>query len=442
MNDFELTTLIARRAPLSTPTSSSWSITILEGEGLGTALRIDDVVTRRLLVGTSPTSDVRLTDRTVSRRHAALESDATGLRVVDLGSRNGTWLGATRVRDAYLASGDVIRFGNTRVKVESDGTTRPVAASSEACFGRVIGASAEMRALYPLFEKVAAADVPVLLEGEAGTGKEALAESIHEASCRRQGPFMVLDCTSVSSAQVEAELFGLERGSSGNEAPRPGLFEAAHGGTLFIDEIGDLDLPLQAKLLRAIERKEIRRVGGAQWLRLDVRVVAATRRDLDREIAARRFRDDLYHLLAVARLELPPLRKREGDVAFLTRFFWQKLGGDPAMLSPDLLLRFEGHEWPGNVRELSYAVARQLAVGAFETPRPVAQQASATLATDFIADVVRSGEALPIARQRVLGELERRYVEHMLELHGGNVTRAAAASGIGRRYFQIVRARR
>ena len=343
-----------------------------------------------------------------------------------------------------MTDGEVVRFGDANVRLETDGVLHTLPASEDVSFHRVIGASAEMRRLYPLLQRIAGADVPVLLEGETGTGKEVVAEAIHEASPRSRGPFVVLDCTTVSSALLEAELFGHERGAfTGAVSARVGLFEEANGGTLFIDEIGDLDISLQAKLLRALERKEVRRVGSSNIVKLDVRIVAATRRDLDREVQARRFRDDLFYRLAVARVELPPLRKRQGDVAFLTRFFWLKLGGDDAALSPDVVQRFEGYDWPGNVRELANAVARQIALGDFEVPARTGEVTALNAAgVDVIDRIVKSGQPLPLARQAVLDEFERRYVQHMLAEHGGNVTRAAAASGIGRRYFQMVRAKR
>ena len=296
-----------------------------------------------------------------------------------------------------------------------------------------------MRALYPMFQRIAESELPVLIEGETGTGKEVLAESLHEASPRKNGPFVVFDCTTVAATLLESELFGHEKGSfTGAESARAGLFEAAHGGTLFVDEIGEIDPTLQAKLLRAIERHEVRRVGSNKMLSVDVRVIAATRRDLDKEVQARRFRDDLFYRLAVARIELPPLRQRRGDVSFLARYFWTSLGGDARELSPDVIQRFEEYDWPGNVRELHYSVTRQLALG--DEAMPTVELGSSTL--DFIDAVVRTKAPLPRARQKVVAELERRYVEHMLSLHGGNVTRAAEASGVGRRYFQIVRAKK
>jgi len=442
--DDQLTTQLAKRMALAPPSSAAWVMRVLDGADAGKGFRIDDVATRRVLIGQSPACDVQLSDRSVSRRHAAFESDPGGVRLVDLGSRNGTWVGRLRIRDTYVNDGEVVRFGDASVRLETDGVLHTLSASEDVSFHRCIGASPEMRRLYPLLQRIAAADVPVLIEGETGTGKEVVAEAIHEASPRSRGPFVVLDCTTVSSSLLEAELFGHERGAfTGAVSSRVGLFEEANGGTLFIDEIGDLDIGLQAKLLRALERKEVRRVGSSTTVKLDVRIVAATRRDLDREVQARRFRDDLFYRLAVARVELPPLRKRQGEVAFLTRFFWLKMGGDDSTLSPDVVQRFEGYDWPGNVRELSNAVARQLALGDFEVPLRSGEFAAlASGPVDAIDKIVRSGQPLPIARQSVLEEFERRYVEHMLALHGGNVTRAAAASGIGRRYFQMVRAKR
>jgi DNA-binding NtrC family response regulator len=443
-DDEQLTTQLARRMALPAPSSAAWVLRVLDGADAGKGFRIDDVATRRVLIGQSPACDVQLSDRSVSRRHAAFESDPGGVRLVDLGSRNGTWVGRLRIRDTYVNDGEVVRFGDASVRLETDGVMHALSASEEVSFHRCIGASPEMRRLYPLLQRIAATDVPVLIEGETGTGKEVVAEAIHEASPRSGGPFVVLDCTTVSSSLLEAELFGHERGAfTGAVSARVGLFEEANGGTLFIDEIGDLDVSLQAKLLRALERKEVRRVGSSNTVKLDVRILAATRRDLDREVQARRFRDDLFYRLAVARIELPPLRKRQGEVAFLTRFFWLKMGGDEASLSPDVVQRFEGYDWPGNVRELANAVARQLALGDFQVPVRTGEFAALQSGpVDAIDRIVRSGQPLPMARQSVLDEFQRRYVEHMLALHGGNVTRAAAASGIGRRYFQMVRAKR
>jgi DNA-binding NtrC family response regulator len=296
-----------------------------------------------------------------------------------------------------------------------------------------------MRRLYPLAQKLANARVPVVIEGETGTGKEALAESIHEEGPLAHAPFIVFDCTAVPANLVESELFGHERGAfTGAVSARKGLFEQANGGTLLIDEIGDLDLSLQPKLLRAIERNEIRRVGGNATLKVDIRILAATRRDLDREVQEGRFRDDLFHRLAVSRIELPPLRERTGDVRFLATHFWTALGGMGAPPKP-LLERWEQHTWPGNVRELRNAVARTLALGD-DAALPRSGGAPPPN-VDFIDAVLAESLSLHATRERVNLELERRYVERVLATHGGNVSRAAAATGMARRHFQRLKAK-
>ena len=299
-----------------------------------------------------------------------------------------------------------------------------------------------MRRLYPLAERLAKSHVAVVIEGETGTGKEVLAESMHEEGPRAAGPFVVFDCTAVAPTLVESALFGHERGSfTGATETRHGVFEEAHGGTLLIDEIGDLPLPLQAKLLRALERSEVRRVGGSKWIKVDVRVLSATRRDLDAEVAAGRFRDDLYFRLAVARIELPPLRQRQGDVALLAEHFWSRLGGR-GTLPADWLERLEAYEWPGNIRELHNSVARRVALGAIDLPEAPADDASSAAPEgDAVGRILTLDLPLPRARELAVQELERRYLTRVLERHGGNVARAAAASGIARRYFQLLRAR-
>ncbi|MCA9623649.1 MAG: sigma-54-dependent Fis family transcriptional regulator, partial [Myxococcales bacterium] len=212
---------------------------------------------------------------------------------------------------------------------------------------------------------------------------------------------------------------------------RQGLFEQAHRGTLLIDEIGDLPLSLQPKLLRALERSEVRRVGGNARIRFDVRILAATRRDLDHEVQEGRFRDDLFHRLAVARIELPPLRKRRGDIARLARHFAAERAEE---LPPAVMARWESAPWPGNVRELRNAVARQLALGELAIDATAAPPS-----TDILADVLARDLPLASARQLVVDAFERRYLERLLDKHGGNVTHAARAAGVARRYLRLLK---
>ncbi len=440
----------------STPPSAEdpvFVLTATSGPERGRSFTVDGSQASRVLVGQSPVCELRLNDPQVSRRHLALELRGGALRVQDLGSTNGTFVDRVKVLEADLTGDEMLRIGSTVLRVELVSAGHAPAPPAANGFGRMVGASLEMRRIYPLCAKLAASSVPLVIEGETGTGKEVLAESLHEAGPRAAGPFVVFDCTAVPPNLLESELFGHERGAfTGAVAARRGMFEQADGGTLLIDEIGDLDGPLQPKLLRAIERSEVRRIGSERTIRVDVRVLAATRRDLDKEVVAGRFRDDLFHRLAVARVELPPLRQRQGDISLLARQFWRELGGDPRALPPDALVRWEDYPWPGNVRELRNAVARLLALGELAADEEArrAERAKDSLAPPAIPTEPSAGDAIdrvlamPFiqAREHLIEEFEQRYVEKLLAEHGGNVASAATASGIGRRYFQKLRARR
>lgn len=435
----------------ATDGGASFTVTVCAGASLGAFVRVDGSgELPRVLVGVSPTCQLRVDDPMVSRRHLALELAGNHLLVTDLDSTNGTTVNGVAIERAKVADGGLIRIGDTTLRVDRAAATRASPPSLAMRFGTVVGASLQMRRLYPLFERLAKVNVPVIIEGETGTGKEVLAESIHAASTRAAGPFIVFDCTTVAPNLMESALFGHERGAfTGAVSSVRGAFERAHGGTLLIDEIGELELPLQAKLLRAIERAEIQRIGSERMFKVDVRVLAATRRDLDREIQEGRFRDDLFFRLAVARVELPALRAREGDIGVLARQFWKQLGGDPAAIPYDAFARFENYAWPGNVRELFNAVMRLMALGEWaesaspaQPPREQEADLDAAKASgDTIDEILALNLPLPRARERAVQELERRYVERVLAEHGGVITRAAAASGIALRYFQLIRAR-
>ncbi|NUO53210.1 MAG: sigma 54-interacting transcriptional regulator [Polyangiaceae bacterium] len=409
------------------------------------SIEVDGGSPSRLYVGKSASCDLVIDDPEVSRRHLAIELVGAHLRVTDLGSTNGTFVDRLRINEVLLSGGETLRLGGTTIAVvrKADGMPRIPAGGSS--FGRLLGQSRAMRRLYPLCERLAASNVPVMIEGETGTGKEVLAEALHEQGPRAAGPFVVFDCTTVPASLVESELFGAERGAfTGAVRDRPGVFEQADGGTLFIDEIGDLELSLQAKLLRAVERGEVRRVGSDRWLHVDVRILCATRRDLDRQVQEGRFRDDLFHRLAVARIELPPLRQRSADIEILARHFWTQAGaaGEPP---DDVLGRWTEEPFPGNVRELKNAVWRHIAIGAEAALPP--DEAEATSArrplsgTDFIDRVIERDPTLAAGRAEVVAEYERRFLERVLERHGGNVSRAAAATGVARRHLQRLRAK-
>ncbi len=392
-----------------------------------------------VLVGQSPACQLRLSDRHASRRHLSLDlvgDEQSGLRLRDLDSTNGTRVNGAVVIEARLLGGERVELGQTVLVVEP-GPAAPREISAAKGFGKVLGESPEMRRIYPLCERLAASNVPCLIEGETGTGKEILAESLHELGPRANKPFIVFDCTAVQSSLVESALFGHERGSfTGATDARRGVFELAQGGTLFIDELGDLELRIQSKLLRAIERGEVARVGSERWLHVDVRVIGATRRNLDLEIQEGRFRDDLFYRIAVARIALPPLRERSGDAERLARHFWPTLGGQ-GPLPAALGARLRDYSWPGNVRELRNAVARMAALG------ELADEPSSPVSTsrDIFERLLNLDLPYSQARERALAEFEKRYVERALSKHGGNVSRAAEASGLARRYFQILKAK-
>jgi len=433
----ELSTIVQARLTTSKAPDDAFAFVVVAGPDAGLRYVLDGTQAQRVLVGQGPACELRLADREVSRRHASLELVPGGVRIRDLESKNGTFVGSVRVHDAHLAGGELLRLGATELRVERAGDASK-RQSSDIAFGRVTGASLEMRRIYPLCAKIAAANVTVLVEGETGTGKEVLAEAIHEMGPRASGPFVVFDCTAVPPSLIESELFGHEKGAfTGATATRKGVFEQAHGGTLLIDEIGDLDLALQPKLLRALERSEVKRIGGDRSITVDVRVIAATRRDLDREVSANRFRDDLFHRIAVARVELPPLRARKGDVPVLARHFAEMLGASESALPAALLARWEDYAWPGNVRELRNAVARFVALG----ESSLASAAAPARDSDFIDGVVERNLPLIAGRDLVIDEYERRYVEHVLDAHGGHVGKAAAASGIARRHFNRIKSR-
>ena len=280
------------RAPAPEPEPSRLRrVVIIEGPDAGRQFVLHPDNPSRIFLGTSETCELRLTDPTVSRRHSAFEVVGPRWRLTDLDSTNGTFVDGVAVVVAFVSGGEIVRCGSTALRLEIDATPLSTRLSNATRFGETIGASVVMRRLYPLCERLAKTRIPVVIEGETGTGKEVLAESLHEVG-GSTGPFVVFDCTTVAPNLVEAELFGHERGAfTGATLARPGVFEEADGGTLFIDEIGDLDLALQAKLLRALDRSEVRRVRRKlRGAKVDVRVIAATRRDLDRAVAQGRFR--------------------------------------------------------------------------------------------------------------------------------------------------------
>jgi len=398
-----------------------------------------------ILIGKSHTCGLRLTDEMVSQRHIAVELTGEGVRVTDLESTNGTMVNGVQIGEATLLGGERLQIGDTVISFEAAAETTEQPLPLATSFGRVLGASCAMRRLYPLCKRLAASHVPAVIEGETGTGKEVLAEALHEAGARTAGPFVVFDCTTVPRNLIDAALFGHERGAfTGATESRRGVFEQADGGTLLLDEIGDLELDMQSKLLRALERAEVQRVGSSRWTKVNVRVLAATRRDLDAEVQASRFRDDLFYRLAVARIEMPPLRRRVGDVELLARHFWSRMADEDVAPPATYLERLSRYGWPGNVRELKNTIARQIALGdlagdAVGMPRAPSEVVEP--GGDRLERIVALGLPFPRARRKAIEEFDQLYLTRILEEHDGNIARAADAAGVARRYFRLLRAR-
>jgi DNA-binding NtrC family response regulator len=385
--------------------------------GLVMALSADS-----LRIGSAPDCEVVLHDPTVSSRHCEVVATPRGFLVRDLGSKNGLMLRGFAVERAPLVDGMQLGLGATTLEVRALGTRRAVELERPGRFAQLVAHSVKMRAVVATLEKLAPVDTTVLIEGETGAGKEVAAQALHAASARARGPFVVFDCGAVQKELAAAELFGHERGAfSGADAARAGLFEEADGGTLFIDEVGELPLEVQPGLLRLIEKRAARRVGGSAEVQRDVRLIAATHRNLAEEARAGRFRQDLYYRLAVVRVRLPPLRERPEDLPLLARQFADELG---ASLSPEMLALLAAYEWPGNVRELRNTIARVA----------VSPDAAAALSLErgdpraLLPPLAEMSEA----RRQALDEFERRYLADALARSGGNLSRAAELAGVSR----------
>jgi DNA-binding NtrC family response regulator len=309
--------------------------------------------------------------------------------------------------------------------------------------GALVGGSPVMRELFARIERIAASDATVLIEGESGTGKELVARALHDRSRRRRGPFVTVDCGSLAPGLLESELFGHSKGAfTGAQAPRAGVLEAADGGTVFIDEIGELPLEMQPRLLRALEARTVRRVGENDSRTLDVRYVFATHRDLQQLVAQRIFRADLFFRLAVLRLRLPPLRERRDDIPALVERFLP--GRADQLLTPAVREDLMSRHWPGNVRELRNAVERLAVLGPDLDPSPAGTQltASGSAQPDPALELPARWSDLPYQSFRAcaLDALERAYLSRLLDRHQGQVSLAAQTAGIHRTHlYRLIR---
>ncbi|HWL84302.1 MAG TPA: sigma 54-interacting transcriptional regulator [Polyangiaceae bacterium] len=409
-------------------------VTVLSGTSKGMSLPLKGV----LRVGKAPDNDLVLLDDTVSRHHCELSRTVAGVLVRDLESTNGIVVSGARVQEGIFPPGTILRVGEVEIGLRPLPQRMDVLPSASQSFGGAIGHSVSMRTIFAVLERIAPTDATVLLEGETGTGKDVLARAICKESPRAGKPFMVVDCGAVTYSLIESELFGHERGAfTGAVSTRQGAFELADGGTVFLDEIGELPIDVQPKLLRVLETREFRRVGGSKTLAADVRVIAATKRNLEREVGAGKFREDLYFRLAVVPLTIPPLRLRRDDIPPLISHILSAAGGSDLALPKESLDALLVHDWPGNVRELRNVLERAIymvkPVGGTELSA-ITFPLSMSL-PDGSPFQFEPSKSYRETRAKYDSDFERRYVKWLLARHHGNVSAAAREARMDRKHL-------
>jgi len=414
-------------------------LTVISGENKGKEFVLTQPVIR---VGTRKENEIVLKDETMSRVHFEIHQTKDGYLLKDMESLNGTLINGVRVKEAYLLSGSSIRAGKTEMKFLPMDETIEILPSKKTKFANLIGGSTSMRRTYTIIEKLAPTDVSVLIEGESGTGKELVASALHERSKRNKRAFVVFDCSAVAENLIESELFGHEKGSfTGATGMRQGAFELADGGTIFLDEIGELSIELQPKLLRVLESRTVKRVGGDRPINVDVRVITATNRNLEAEVKKENFREDLFYRLNVAPIFLPPLRKRKDDIPMLIEAFIEEYnkatperpvdGVDQAAM--DILISYD---WPGNVRELKNTVSRIISflegpkIGVEDVPERI-RLPIAKAELDIREDL-----GFKDAKEQWIASFEKQYLSEILKRNGYNISAAAKEAGIDRKSVQ------
>jgi len=434
-------------------------------------------------IGAMEDNDMVVGDDTVSRYHCKIVQEDNAYVLQDLGSTNGTFINRVRIREGFLKPGCTVHLGQSELKFYAGEEEVEIVPSRKDRCGDIIGKNQKLREIYAIIEKIAPTNTTVIIEGETGTGKEVVAQTIHKLSARSSGPMMVFDCGAVPENLIESELFGHEKGSfTGAIMTRQGLFEMGDGGTVFLDELGELPIDLQPKLLRALEQREIRRVGANKPIKVDVRIIAATNRNLEQEVAAGRFRQDLFYRLSVVRLILPPLRDRAEDIPILVRHFLKggsynkNPDGTPRIkgVSREAMEVMQGYRWPGNVRELLNTVERAVSfadsdtIEARDLPEHIRDQARHApvrppAAAMAMATAGGTNPALRIptspgisappapmagpppesfestfkeAKERWVSSFERDYIVALLKKNHGNISHAAREADIDRKYFR------
>jgi DNA-binding NtrC family response regulator len=420
---------------------------VVDGPDKGRELSIEK---ERVTVGRSVICDLALNDQAVSGTHFEIQAHEKGFLLRDLDSTNGTFCGDMQVREIWVHHGQTVRVGQTVLRFEPLDRTVDIDVSLRESFHELIGKSLRMREIFALLERVGPTDLTVLIRGETGTGKELVARALHRASKRAQESLVVQDCSAIPKDLIESTLFGHEKGSfTGAVDRKTGCFEQAEAGTIFLDEVGELDLSLQPKLLRVLEQRTIKRVGGSKELPVNVRVVAATNRDLRKMVSQGSFREDLYYRLGVVTVELPPLRERPEDIPALVHNFLAQVAlrrfadeGRRFEVTEEAMARMVAYEWPGNVRELRNTVERAASLAErdlLDVPDllPTSQRATSEHpGVGGAGQAVEEGLPFKEAKQRVIDQFEAAYLRALLDRHGGNVTRSAQAAGLTRYHLR------
>ena len=411
-------------------------------------------------LGAMNDNDLVVDDDTVSRYHARIFQEDNAYLVQDNDSTNGTFVNRVQIKEAFLKPGCTVTVGKTDIGFQSLDERVTIEPASRDRFGRIVGKSLRMREIFSILDKIAPTGVTVIIEGETGTGKEVVARTIHEQSRRADLPFVVFDCGAVPENLIESELFGHEKGSfTGATTSREGLFEVAQGGSIFLDELGELSLDLQPKLLRALEQREIKRVGANATIKVDVRVIAATNRNLEEEVKNGTFREDLFYRLSVVRIILPPLRDRVGDLPLLAKHFLssgafnQDIEGNQRVkgISRDALDAMMNYHWPGNIRELLNIVERACAYAEGEyiqqadLPEHISGVKIMRKRAAQSTNNARAERALQMpfkdAKEEWVSDFERDYIANLLSKNDGNISHAAREAAIDRKYFRKLMAK-
>ena len=416
-------------------------ITCISGPDAGKSWEVDhDVIS----IGSKEGSGITLNDSAVSRRHAEVRRDRDGVLLCDSGSTNGTFVGPVRVREVFLTPETHFKIGNCELVFTPRDEVIEITPSTKRKLGGMVGDSTAIREVFSIIERVAQTDLTVLITGETGTGKELACRAVHEHSRRSSGDMVVFDCGAAAKTLIEAELFGHEKGAfTGATSERSGVFEQADNGTIFLDEIGELPLELQPKLLRVLEQREVRRVGSGKIRPINVRVVAATNRDLLAEVHKGNFREDLYYRLAVVEVHLPPLRERMGDIPLLAQHLLTRAAHNSHIKGIESAVEglFLSYHWPGNIREMVNVIERaipftdgdQITMAALPAALTGGSKGVVNAATSKVAAPTNNEMPFKDAKEQLIDAFERQYLVDLIDRHNGNVSKAARAARMDRK---------